>query len=260
MRVGVVVREAATAVVDLLLPDVCNGCDAAPPVSHGLCEPCSIELMKLCGLPYCPRCGSTLGPHIEAAFEEGCFACPSPLPRFARTVRLGPYAAPLRHFVRELKYRRQVAMLRRLGRLLGEAVDGCDDVGELDVVVPIPSYWSRRLLRGIDHAVLLAGAVAEHMDLPIAPALRRVRNTRPQVGCSRTKRIENVRQAFQAVGGDDLAGARVLLIDDVTTTGATASECARTLLQAGAVRVTLAVVAKSEPYDAYAPRLHTPAP
>lgn len=250
------VKRAAGAMGDLLLPDVCHGCRSQPPGPHGLCDDCALDLMQLIGLPYCPRCGSTLGPHIDVAYEDGCSLCPNPLPRFARAVRLGPYAPPLVQLIRDLKYRRHVAMLPRLGRLLTEAVNGLADVGELDVVTHVPPWWSRRLLRGIDHAALMAGAVARHIDLPATPLLRRVRNTPPQVGRSRTQRIANMRGAFEACD-TDLHGARVLLVDDVTTTGATASECARTLLQAGALRVTLAVLAKSERGEAYAPRLQT---
>ncbi|NBB94650.1 MAG: hypothetical protein GVY16_02810 [Planctomycetes bacterium] len=257
-RVWVAGRASAAAIADLLLPDLCSGCDTAAPARNGLCKACVIDLMHLTGLPYCLRCGSTLGPYIKVVYGDGCAFCPTPLPRFARVVRLGPYAPPLRHIVHQLKYRRSTTMLERLGLLLAEAVDGCGDVGELDVIAPVPSWWSRRLMRGVDHAALLAEAVGRRMDLPIAPVLRRVRNTPPQVGRSRTQRVHNVRGAFDAVADDDLGGARVLLIDDVTTTGATASECARMLLRAGAVRVTLAVVGKAEPYKAYAPRLQTP--
>ncbi len=255
-RLLLIARAMASAVGDLLLPDVCHGCQAQPPGMHGLCESCAMNLLRLAGLPYCPRCGTTLGPHIEVAYEDGCFACPNPLPRFARVVRLGPYAPPLQDMIRELKYRRHAAMVPRLGQLISEAADGCEDVGELDVVTPVPSWWGRQLRRGVDHAALLAEAVSRQIDLPLAPLLQRTRNTPSQVGRSRTQRIANMRGAFQTAC-KDIRGARVLLVDDVTTTGATASECARTLLQAGALRVTLAVVAKAEPGDAYAPRLQT---
>lgn len=251
-----IARTMAAAVGDLLLPDVCHGCRTEPPQIHGLCESCAVNLLMLAGLPYCPRCGTTLGPHIDVAYEAGCAACPNPLPRFARVVRLGPYAPPLQEMIRELKYRRHAAMVPRLGQLLAEAVDGCEDVGDLDVVAPVPAWWARRLRRGIDHAALLAEALSRNIHLPLAPLLQRTRNTPPQVGRSRTQRIANMRGAFQA-NGEDISGARVLLVDDVTTSGATASECARTLLQAGALRVTLAVIAKAESGDAYAPRLQT---
>ena len=235
---------------DLLLPDTCAACASAAPEHDGLCEACSVRLLSLVALPYCPRCGSTLGPNVPA-YEDGCAGCPSTLPRFVQAIRLGPYTQPLNTIVRELKYRRRDAMRRRLGRLLGQAVAAACDDERLDVALPVPMHWRRRLARGWNPARALARAVAAELDLPVGREMVRVRNTPPQVHLPRSRRIENVRGAFAVRDGRGLVGANVLLVDDVTTTGATAGEAARTLLRAGALRVTLAVVAKSEPPTAY---------
>ncbi len=120
-----------------------------------------------------------------------------------------------------------------------------------DVVVPAAMHWIRKLLRGGDHAALLVEELGKALNLPISFELIRVRNTPPQVHLSRARRIDNVRGAFVAKSKTSVNGARVLLVDDVTTTGATASECARTLFSAGASRVSLAVIAKSEKPAAY---------
>ena len=246
---GAALRALWAGLADLLLPDVCGSCRSAPVSADGLCSDCSVRLLALVSLPYCPRCGATLGVNIPLR-DDGCECCPTTLPRFAGVFRLGPYADPLRSVIRELKYRRRQVMRRRLGRLLGQAVASqADDT--FDLVMPVPMHWRRRLARGCDHARILARAVAAELRLPVGDELVRVRNTPPQTHLPRTRRIENVRGAFEVAGASAIEGAKVLLADDVTTTGATANEAAKALLAAGAHKVTLAVIAKSEPPRAY---------
>ncbi len=244
------IRMVAGGLADLLLPRVCAACGANRIADEHLCEDCSRELLTLVSLPYCPRCGSTIGPNIPVR-EDGCSCCPPILPRFARVFRLGPYAGPLRSVIRELKYRRREEMRRRLGRLLGRAVAAAGLEPPLDMVMPVPMYWRRRLSRGYDHARVLACAVAAELHLPVGDELIRVRHTPPQTHLSKSKRIKNVQGAFQLNAAGTISGAHVLLVDDVSTTGATANEAAATLLAGGASRVILAVVAKSEPPTAY---------
>ncbi len=239
-------RRAVRSVGNLLLPDLCAGCSQPDADSEGLCSQCSQQLLELVCLPYCPRCGATLPPERNA-HEEGCRDCPTPLPRFTSVVRLGPYADCLRTLIGELKYRRRALLLDRLGRMLAQAVQTRLAGETFDVLQPISMHWRRRLARGSDHARTLALTVGKPMGLHVGDHLVRVRNTPPQVHKSRTGRIENIRGAFRAEGSGALAGANVLLVDDVTTTGATANEATRVLLAAGAVRVSLAVLAKSEP-------------
>jgi len=243
-------RAGLDDLLDLLLPACCPGCGGHEFEPGGLCEPCSIRLLTLAAVTHCPRCGASLGPNIPPR-PDGCRDCQATLPRFAQVVRLGPYADPLRRIVRELKYRRHEAMLSRLGAMLAAAVETrCADE-EFDLLVPVPSHWLRRLARGADHTLSIARELGRRLRLPVAGELSRVRHTAPQVNLSRAARIRNVRGAFAARDRRALAGTNVLLVDDVTTTGATADEAAATLLHAGASRVTLAVVAKSEPQRAY---------
>jgi ComF family protein len=242
--------ELARGLADLALPGVCAACGAAEIAAEGLCTDCNVKLLALVSLPYCPRCGTTVGPNIPIS-EEGCAACPDPLPRFAQVVRLGPYTDPLRGVIRELKYRRRDWLHHRLGRMLGRAAGRLNET-KADLVVPVPMHWRRRLARSCDHARVLASAVAEELGLPLGDELIRIRHTAPQVHLSRTRRIENVHRAFALRRSARLEGANILLVDDVTTTGATADEAARALLRAGASKVLLAVVAKAEPPTAYA--------
>lgn len=244
-------RGLGGGLIDLLLPAVCPGCDAAQADGHGLCQDCGVKLLSLVALPYCPRCGATVGPNIPVR-EDGCAACPHTLPRFCQVVRLGPYAPPLRGMVRGMKYWRGGVLAARGGKLLAEAAATRLADVRWDVVMPVPMHWLRRLSRPADHACLLAADIAAGLDVPLGDELVRVRNTPPQVHLPRTRRIENVRGAFAVRRAKNLSGASVLLVDDVTTTGATADEATRTLLAAGAERVALVVLAKAEPPTAYA--------
>ena len=242
------------AVLDLVLPTACSACQADQISTAGLCDACTIRLLSLAALNYCPRCGGTTGPNIPVR-EDGCSACPTPLGRFASVTRLGPYAPPLRRVVQSLKYHRVETMCGRLGMLLARALEARHGGGAFDLILPVPMHWRRRLVRGCDHARALARAVGRQLDLPVGADLVRVRHTPPQVHLPRTRRIANVRGAFAVARPRDIAGARILLVDDVTTTGATASEAARTALRAGASSVHLAVVAKAEPPRAYSASL-----
>ena len=244
-------RGLAGGLIDLLLPPVCPGCDGAAAQGRGLCDACRVRLLSLVALPYCPRCGATVGPNIPIR-EDGCSACDHTLPRFCQVVRLGPYAWPLRGIIRAMKYYRGATPDAQAGRLLAQAAQTHLPEARWDVVLAVPMHWRRRLVRAADHARVLAGEVAAAMHLPLGDELIRVRHTPPQVHLARTRRIENVRGAFGVRRSAALQGANVLLVDDVTTTGATANEATRTLLAAGAQKVALAVLAKAEPPTAYA--------
>jgi ComF family protein len=244
-------KRTARGLVELALPAGCGACNVNSPQAGGLCEACSRALLSLVSLAYCPRCGASLGEGIPRR-EDGCWACPHPLPRFAGVIRLGPYAPPLRPCVHQLKYRRVEQTLGHLARLLSEAVTAGLEGERVDLILPVPMHWRRRWSRGYDHARALAKGLGRRLDLPVGDELIRVRHTPPQVNLPRTRRIRMIRGAFAVRPRGKLAGARILLVDDVTTTGATANEAARTLLRAKALRVTLAVLAKAEPPAAYA--------
>ena len=142
-------------------------------------------------------------------------------------------------------------MLRRLGELLSEAVGARVPPESLDLVSPVPMHWRRRLARGYDHARALGREMGRRLGLPVGHELIRVRCTPPQVTLARTRRQEALRGAFAVRTKGTIEGAHVLLVDDVTTTGATANEATRALLAGGASKVTLAVIAKAEPPTAY---------
>jgi ComF family protein len=115
-----------------------------------------------------------------------------------------------------------------------------------DVIVPMPLHWRRQWERGFNQSELLAGVIAKKWGVPMQRAVRRVKSTAPQAGLTNAKRRANVGGAFAVKRNVRLSDARVLLVDDVLTTGATAAACARVLKRAGAAHVALLALARTD--------------
>jgi ComF family protein len=153
-------------------------------------------------------------------------------------------ANPLKTALQRYKYSRDVGLARPLGELL---VERCPlPVSEYDVVIPVPLHLTRLRWRGFNQAQFLAHILARPAGVPVdAVSLQRIRATRPQVELDETQRRRNVAQAFCVARPQAVHRRRVLLIDDVFTTGATVGECARVLLHAGAQGVDVLVLARA---------------
>jgi ComF family protein len=243
-------RLLLRGLLDLLFPPACLVCNqalasslsAADPYSDRLCTPCQTELSHR-PVPLCPRCAAEVGPHTHLA--DGCPSCRDESYQFERALRLGPYDGVLRDVVLRMKQPRQEGFAELMGAWWAEQLRAqLLDLGA-DAVVPVPLHWRRRWERGYNQSAALARGLAGRLRLPLHPAwLRRIRYTPPQTSQTPAQRRENVRGVFQTRRRVRLHGRTILLVDDVMTTGATASECARALRAAGAVRVVVAVLTR----------------
>ena len=168
-----------------------------------------------------------------------CALCRSGLRGFDAAYCYGSYDGLLREWIHLYKYARIKPLARPLGRLLAAAVPGEET---FDAIVPVPLHWLRRWHRGFNQSEILARGLGRQLGVPLVFALRRARSTQVQAGLSNTARRQNVAQAFRS--RHSVTGKRILLVDDVMTTGSTAAACARALKRAGAARVSLVTVAR----------------
>jgi len=239
--------------LDLVYPPHCLVCqEPARPI---LCDACAQRFVVPIPPPVCPVCGRPQEPDPATGNPpDPCRHCRENAPSeggwgfdSARAVAI--YEGPLRHAIHCLKYGHVALLGEPLGaffanQLVAEGLLRRDAVDTVDVVVPVPIHKERLRKRGFNQAALLAGPVAEQLGVPFLPdAAVRARRTPPQVGLSPDARRTNLVGAFVVPDAAPVSGQRVLLVDDVFTTGATVSACARALKKAGAVRVDVATLA-----------------
>jgi ComF family protein len=237
-------RNLLRGLLHLLYPGACLVCTTPLPadVSH-FCASCR-EILTSDPYSTCPRCAATIGPFASVA--DGCGWCRKEKFRFERVIRLGAYDGVLRDAVLRMKRHTGEGLAECLGELWAAHSELALRSLGADVLVPVPLHWRRRLERGYNQSEALAAALAVRLKVPCRPGwLQRIRYTPQQKGQAPTDRLANVRNAFRAVARRELQGRTVLLVDDVLTTGSTADEAARTLRQAGAGRVVVAVLARA---------------
>jgi ComF family protein len=229
--------------LDVLFPWACLGCgrDGSSP----FCPPCLGRVRWIDGA-VCDRCGLPLasGP------SHSCGRCLRRPPAFARARSIACYRTtdeevdPLGACLRALKYGRRRPLARPLAELLADRFPF--HPADFDLAVAVPLHRERLLLRGFNQALLLARGPARRFGIPLGPrVLARVRPTAPQVGLDEAARRQNLRGAFAVATPRDVADRRVLLVDDVCTSTATAEACARALLDAGARSVDVLTVART---------------
>jgi len=234
-------RRAAGAVLDLLLPPRCLKCGEVVTAAGALCASCWRALTFL-GSPCCACCG------LPFAYDLGpgtlCGACAGAPPAYARARAALRYDDESRRLVLALKHGDRLNLAPALGQWMRRA--GAELIAEADVIVPVPLHWTRLFARRYNQAAVLAHALAEDGEpLVGADFLVRRRRTPSQGRKSASARRRNVAGAFAIGRKADVKGRRVLLVDDVLTTGATIEECARVLLRAGARRVDALTLART---------------
>lgn len=226
-----------------LLPSPCLGCGEPLPSQAplGLCTRCRGKLSPI------PRASCAVCAIPLEAFEPPpgfrCGACRERPPAFDRLLALWAYREPLDAVIQGLKFRRLDYLGRHLAEALSDRLGGA--LEDFDAVVPVPLHWRRRLARGFNQAQQIAHPLARRLGLPLLPALRRARSTPPQTSLGKADRLANLRRAFWAPHPRRLHRLRLLLVDDVATTGATLDAAAAVLRRAGASGVTAVVAART---------------
>ncbi len=236
-------RMLVGRMLDLLLPPRCLACGVIVDRQGGLCGTCWRDVLFVTP-PFCRRCGYPL-PHT-AVLEPLCAACLAEPPSFERMRAALRYEAAGRRLVLRFKHAERIEGVATFARWMAEAA--ADILPGADLLAPVPLHRWRLLRRGYNQAALLARAVARRAGKPAVPdLLERHRPTASQQRLSARARRENVTPAAfrpHPRHGRRIAGARVLLVDDVFTTGSTLEACAKVLLRAGAARVDALVLAR----------------
>lgn len=243
-------HSAAASLFSVLFPADCRICRSALTTISILpvCEPCLAGIVPFEGT-LCSVCGEKLaGLRFAADPAPLCELCRRARPRFVKAVAYGAYAGALRDLLHVFKYQQVRAAAPLLGGFLSRAVAAAGIAVPL-LLIPVPLATAKQRARGFNQAEGIARAFARLR--PVAGiqldtgSLVRVRETVSQTGLTRHQRQANLRGAFAVTRPERVRGKRILLVDDVMTTGATAGECARVLLRAGASAVFVATVARA---------------
>jgi ComF family protein len=231
------------AALNLIYPPTCLACRAATAEAEALCARCWRE-MRFIERPFCERLGTPFEQDLGVGLISPQAAADPPV--FGRARAAARFEdGPARSLVHRLKYSDRDELARPLGRWMARA--GADILADADVLAAIPLHPLRLWLRRFNQAAALAEAVGRQAGLRCDPfLLARVKATRAQVGLSRAQRAENVQGAFRVPEGAEarVRGARIVLVDDVLTSGATANSAARVLLRFGARSVDVLVFAR----------------
>jgi len=233
-------RRLAGAALDLLLPPRCLKCGAAVTAAHALCPACWRGITFL-GAPCCACCGLPFD--YELGPEALCAACARELPAYARARAALRYDEESRRLILAFKHGDRLHLAPALAGWMRRA--GAALLAEADIIVPVPLHWTRLFARRYNQAAILAHALGAGGPPVLADALLRRRRTPSQGKRNAVARRRNVAGAFAAHPGRAVAGKRVLLVDDVLTTGATVAECARVLKRAGAASVDVLTLART---------------
>ena len=235
-------RQIGARAIDAVLPPRCLNCDEIVEKNGSLCSTCW-EAVDFISQPFCVRCGIPF--EFEADLGTVCGACSAKPPDFDQARSVMRYGDRSRGLILRFKHADRtegaVAFANWMARAGGELLSNCD------LIVPVPLHWARLFKRRYNQAALLANILGQSSGRRVAPRLlQRVKATPSQGRLSRTSRERNVASAFRVhpSATEELRGRRVLLVDDVFTTGATVSACSRALKRAGADGVDVLVLAR----------------
>jgi ComF family protein len=240
------IRDIFLGFLDVFYPRHCFACDKSLHEEKNpyICENC-LEIIKTTEAKRCSRCGIKLGSGITSS-DKGCPGCKDANLRYEKSFFVSDNTEPVRTLIHQFKYKKHMCLATPLGSLLANLLYQ-KTISEIDFVVPVPLHWKKKQERGFNQSELMAKKICKKLSIPISVNnLHRVKNTLSQTQLSRLQRQQNVKDAFKVKNSEQLFQKNVLLVDDVLTTGMTASECAKSLKNAGTNKVFLIALARSK--------------
>ena len=232
------------AALDFIFPPLCHVCRVFIPDAGLLhiCSACRERLLPI-GSPQCVVCGV---PFLGVGNDHICGECSTSRHQYNAARAALVYEGACRELIHSFKYLNKTHLRRPLALLTIEHLSGFVRLQTPDLIIPVPLHRKRLRSRGFNQAVLLGELFSSHWKIPLERHnLRRIRWTEPQVNLSARDRRANVKGAFSIQNPDLVHGRRILLVDDVLTTGSTVEECAVVLKAAGAEDVTIITVARA---------------
>ncbi|HEY0331161.1 MAG TPA: ComF family protein [Rhodopseudomonas sp.] len=234
-------QRGARLALDVALPNLCVAC-REPVAGQGVCAACWSQLSFIAP-PYCERLG------IPFVYDPGpgilSMQASADPPAYARARAAVRYDEVARTLVHALKFHDRVDLAPTMGRWMAQA--GAPLLKDAELLVPVPLHWRRGFSRRYNQSGALARAISRQANVPVSrDALRRIRPTAHQIGLSKAERAANVQGAFRVPAENKaiVQGRRIVLVDDVLTSGATVDACARALLRAKAASVDVLVFAR----------------
>ena len=228
-------------IINALWEFPCPLCDCDTPQSHDFntfCNDCLKKLPMLSG-KRCPGCGGEL----DGALEQ-CRQCLSMPPRpWSHAVSVLKMEGMGEKVIYQLKFSGNTAIARAIAEMAYPLLDN-PDYKACDMIVPVPLYWKRQQQRGYNQSEVLAKMLSRYLKIPVKTPLKRIRHTTRQATLSREERLKNLKGAFAVPKQPTVAGKKILLIDDVLTTGSTLHACAEALNKAGAADIKVFTVAR----------------
>ena len=236
-------------VLNLIFPLSCQKCGRLIKESGGysLCEDC-LQLIKLISLPYCYQCGKPLSKEVDFEEEAKCVHCLAKKYPYYFTRSVAYYEGAIREGIHLLKFQKQVKLVQPLGDLMVNYLikDDFIKIREIDLIIPVPLFKEDYLKRGFNQSSLLAKYISDYFSLTFSEdLLRKEKMNLSQVGLSRAERKDNVRKVYTLNSSFPISGlSRILLIDDIFTTGATIEASCRELKKTGIEKIYVLTLAR----------------
>jgi ComF family protein len=228
-----IVQTIINAFIDFIWPPKCLICGIS--LENGkmiVCGECEKNII-LFSPPFCSHCGKPLFYSGDIS-ERSCALCKEKKDHFDRVFIIGSYESSLKEAVHQFKYSKKIQLREYFSVLINDYIEKNNVLDKVDVIIPVPLFSTKKRERGFNQSELLAKEISKEWDLPLSTEnLYRARYTDPQYNLDYIQREKNIKGAFRLKDKNIIEGKRVLLIDDIITTGATVNECSRILKKEG---------------------------